>query len=476
MANFVGNYDNSDKVKLILQGTQNEMVLFVLSELLSKNFFGKKQIGVVFKCKLHLRTDCYEFDKSAKTQETFIQEEMISTCLDVLFQKGQNLQDFVVRSLGNVIGVGIKHLWFLIEDKKAISNEIHSKFFSDPRNMHNIKNGLLLNNLIVQNLLINNASFGYFKYRNMIGKFLDDILFDMFSATKKIIIGISEMIMSGQANQDFITLLGLCFQNFHQVMTFPFCLSYSEFTSEVNLEETTTTFLPDNWEPLIIDLDLFEKMVHLTTIAGVPMQVRLSIMKVFSRLSSVKPSVIKEDIKQVEYIKFFLLLPNRILPHLNIQDKGCLEDLLDLFLRLTYVMSLRRIVQYKEEFDVWMNCFLVILSQVFQNYYQVDDKLFQTVNQLFKKITYHYSGVEYDFAGKLLQSFKLYMNVNFSPTSGINIFKELSYSHFEKFKKLVDTRFEYFKEFYTSDKQNVYGLIDGALSQSMEELTVISIY
>ncbi len=51
MSNYVGNYDNAAILKLILQNTQKEMVIFVLSELLSKNFFGKKQIGVVFKCK-----------------------------------------------------------------------------------------------------------------------------------------------------------------------------------------------------------------------------------------------------------------------------------------------------------------------------------------------------------------------------------------------------------------------------------------
>lgn len=397
---------------------------------------------------------------------------MISACLEVLWKRGHNLSDFVVRSLGNVIGVGIKHLWFLIEDKKAISNEIMTKFFSDPNNLACIKNGLLLNNLIVQNLLINNSSFGYFKYRNMIGKFLDEILYDMFAATKRIILGIHGYLASGQANQDYLTLLSLCFQNFNQVMTYPFCLSYSEFTSEVNLEEISTTFLPESWDSILIDLDLFERMVELATLASVPMSVKLSIIKVFSRLSSVKHSVIKDDQKTVDYIKFFLLLPNRIIQHVNLQDRGCLEDLLDLFLRFTYVMSLRKIAQYPAEFDVWMNCFLVILTQVFQNYYQVDDKLFHTVNQLFKKITYHYSGVEYDFAGKLLQSFKIYMTVNFAPTSSINIFKELSYSHFEKFKKLVDERFDYFKEFYSSNKQQVYGLIDGALTQSMEELTV----
>lgn len=401
---------------------------------------------------------------------------MISVCLSVLHERGHQFQDFVVRSLCNVVGVGIKFLWFSIEDKKAISNEILTKFFSNPQDLCKIKNGLLLNGLIVQNLLINNSHYGYFKFRNMTGKFLDDILIDMFTATKKLIFGLSELVLKNEANDNFMALLGLCFQNFYQITTYPFCLSYSEFTSEINLEETSTTFLPDSWEPVMMDLALFERMVAVISHQSLPMTIRLSIMKVFSRISSIKPSVIKDDPKQCEYCKFVLLLPNMLLPHLNLQDRGCLEDLLDLFLRFTYVMGLRKIVQYTEQFDVWMNCFLVILTQVFQNYYQIDDKLFHTVNQLFKKITYHYSGVEYDFVGKLTQAFKIYMNVNFSQTSTLNIFKELSYTHFHKFEKLLNSRFEYFKEFYQNDKKGALQLIDGALSQSMEELTVDWVY
>lgn len=398
---------------------------------------------------------------------------MISVCLNVLDERGHQFQDFVVRSLCNVVGVGIKFLWFSIEDKKAIGNEILTKFFGNPSDICKIKNGLLLNGLIVQNLLINNSHYGYFKFRNMTGKFLDDILIDMFGATKKLIMGLSELVLKNEASDNYIALLGLCFQNFYQVTTYPFCLSYSEFTSEINLEETTTTYLPDSWESAFMDLALFERMVAMISQPAVTMPIRLSIIKVFSRISSIKPSVIKDDPKQNEYVKFVLLLPNMLLQHLNLQDRGCLEDLLDLFLRFTFVMGLRKIVQFTEQFEVWMNCFLLILTQVFQNYYQIDDKLFHTVNQLFKKITYHYSGVEYDFVGKLTQGFKIYMSVNFNQNSNINIFKELSYRHFHKFEKLLNARFEYFKEFYQNDKKEAFELIDGALSQSMSELTVI---
>ena len=377
-----------------------------------------------------------------------------------------------VRSICNVIGVGIKHIWFLIENKQAIGDQIINMFFSDFSDLSLIKNGLLLNHLIVQNLLLNSSSYGYFKYRNMITKFMEEILISMFKATKSIIMGIFDVLASQKADKSYIELLTLSLTNFNQVMTFPFCLSYSEFTSEVNLEELQTTFLPEDWESLVMDSQLFEMMVLFCNTQGISMEIKLTILKIFSRIASVKISIIKEELKQIEFIKFMLSLPNRIISHINLQDKSALEDSLDIFLRFSYSLGLRRLAQYQQEFDIWMNCFLVVLSHVFRNYYQLDDRLFSTVNQLFKKFSHHYSGIEYNFGQKLMESFNLYMNLNFSQDSNINIFKETSYGHFEKFVKMVEARFEYFKDFYSNNKDFTFSLIDGVMNQTMHELNV----
>jgi len=373
-----------------------------------------------------------------------------------------------------VVAVGIKHLWFMIENKKAIGQEILRLFFSDSNDLQSIKNGLLLNSLIVQNLLINNSSYGYFKFRNMINKFMDEILIDLFDATKRIILGVFDLMNSQQAGPECGKLLELSLKFFNQTITYPFCLSYSEFSSEINLEEIQTAFVPDNWEHLIIDLNLYEKMLIFCSSPSVPMQVRFLVLKIFSRICSVKPTMIKDDQKQIEFIKYMLSVPNRILPNLNLNNKGALEDFLDLFLRFIYVMGLRRLVQFGGEFENWMNCFLTILSQVFSNYSQLEDRVYSTVNQLFKKFSFHYSSMEYNFGEKLMQSFNLYMNVNFNPSSNINIFKETSFNKYDKLVKMIDGRFEYFKEFYSNHKEPVFSVLNNVMDQCIHELNVTS--
>jgi len=416
--------------------------------------------------------DCYDYEKTQQSPESVIQQTMVNCCIVFLKERAKGFNDSLIKSFCNAVGVGVKHLWFNIEDKRSMGAELASKFFSDPNDIPLIKIGLLLNNLIIQNLLLNSSGYGYFKYRSMIMKFMEEILFTMFETTKTIFLGISSLILiNQQASPQHIELLNLSLQNIFQTLTYPFCLSYSEFTTEVNLEEISTTFLPDIWEPLVIDLNMLEQMLALTGRPEVSMANRLYIMKIFSRVSSVKMTVIKSDSKTDNYIKFMLLLPNRILPNMNIQEKGFLEDSLDLYLRFTSIAGLRKLVTFPEEFEIWMNCFLIILTQVFKTCYQLEDKLFVTVNSFFKKITYHYSGVEYDFSAKLLQAFQIYMTTNFGQGAQLNIFKEASFSKYEKFIKTIEGRFEYFKDFYNSNKSACFSLVEGAMNKVMDELT-----
>lgn len=54
VAEFASNHQNINSIKTILQNSSDMIALFMLTEALSKNFFGKKQIGIVQKCKLIL--------------------------------------------------------------------------------------------------------------------------------------------------------------------------------------------------------------------------------------------------------------------------------------------------------------------------------------------------------------------------------------------------------------------------------------
>src|SRR3990167_1292557 len=161
----------------LIQGTfftsRNDMTLFILAELISKNSFGRRQVGVVYK----FSYDSSEFPKESR--EFQVQQEIINLMLRVLSERGPQLSDHVVRSLCNAASIGLKHLWFNIEDKKTIAQDIVNRFFANSNNMDVFKVGLMLFSLLVQNITLNNQSFGYFKFRNMINKFCDEVLKDI---------------------------------------------------------------------------------------------------------------------------------------------------------------------------------------------------------------------------------------------------------------------------------------------------------
>lgn len=441
-----------------------EMTLFILAELIAKNSFGKRQVGVVYK----FSYDASEFPRESK--ELQLQQEIINLTMQVLSERGPRLGDHVVRSLCNTVSVGIKHLWFSIEDKKAIANDILARFFSDPNNLGVFRVGVMLFSLLVQNMTLNNQSLGYFKFRNMINKFCEEILKAMAGVIKQMLVGLCRSL-----NPSNIELLKLTCHAMFLIVTYPFSLSYSDYSAEVNLEEVTTLFLPDVWDTLLLDRELLESLLALLTMKQVDLELKLKIVKIFSRLAAVRVSSGPDENFSAQHLRFMMNLPATMLANFTTPDRALLEDILDFYLRLLFVHGLKRITDASEIFGNWLETLQQVLKVVFKTYYQLDDRLFSTVNQIYKKFTYHYSSTdEFNFKNQLIQAFTLYMQNSFSTPGQLNIFKELTISRYEKFPKLVADRFEYFRDFYSFSKNAVLQTLDQAADLVMNELNALS--
>lgn len=134
-------------------------------------------------------------------------------------------------------------------------------------------------------------------------------------------------------------------------------------------------------------------------------------------------------------------------------DEDYLVELIDYALRLMNVYGNRKICKDPTQFNSWIKSCFQISKFVIKNCYKLDDPSFNRFCDLWKRI-YRQRVDDCNLNDTIGEFLSIYCSTNFTGPQTYNIFEDLSYKNYKKFKKLIKNRFESMSEFYNT-KQTV---------------------
>jgi hypothetical protein len=322
-------------------------------------------------------------------------------------------------------------------------------FFGQGNIRYNV--GLNIYLMLLKNLQLSNYSLGYAKYRSILTTFQNEALTPIFVNTKQILIEYMKAIFQGNRNSIENGDLELALEVMNLILNYPFVICYLEFTSENGGDSTSITIFPEAWRSYFIDMEYFTGLVELLKV-NIESESKLLVVKNLSKIASCKKSLIPIELEQKDvYIHYLLSLPAKIVESVNLEDSFYLEEIVELIERTINVFGLNKLIETQPKSEEWINAFLAVTRCVITKCYRLNEKVFNSVSSVWRMISIQTITPFYE---KVIKEFlALYYTILFQNNNDKNVFSEVSYSQFERFKDMQEDRFKYFIVFYPKHKE-----------------------
>jgi hypothetical protein len=220
---------------------------------------------------------------------------------------------------------------------------------------------------------------GYSRFKLILDSIEEEAVWLIYTATKDIMsVYISKMLCdqrtlcSPDLRPQEQQLLLKAVQVHMKVYTFPFMMTMMEFNSEARLDEIGPIVLPDNFNEKYLDFDFFQRLCSFVLHYSVDEELRFEVVKVLSRMPSVRKNISRDPRQADEFIKF-LLLAFQSITNSKFETLGTqvLEELLDFGQRLFRVYKIGELARFEQNFPPFVRQLAGMAELVFKTDYCV---------------------------------------------------------------------------------------------------------
>lgn len=235
------------------------------------------------------------------------------------------------------------------------------------------------------------------------------------------------------------------------IYKFPFMLTVLDFNSDNRMDETDPIVLPSSFKEVYIDFNFFMALITLLK-SSCDNQAKMKIVQILARIPAVRKNV--TDIKdQLDKYIEFCMRSVEVIMSVNFEEDTdlCLDELMDLILRMFRVYNLEELGMYVSVFSTFMSCVSKLIEGVFSRNYKIGSPRAEAVND----ILMHFLSQAVRKSDDQLTSFvvntlKSYIAVFFIDDRAGSVLDEETADHsdIKELKSAVSASFKIFEEAY----------------------------
>lgn len=430
---FLRNPDKFAAVKRIFEDNYPPNLKLMTLDLLSKALTRRPATGAAdFESRYRSALDL------DKPENLFLKGVMDYFLHYVNVAKGRD-PPYIVNSICDLYGNLVKLLLAQALPLPPLE-DIQAKFFGMPPSPDDLVIGLKLMNYCLTNMLINAHHYGYFKFRKMIYAFHSHYLPEILNTTRQTLKWLAGALQSQTPPPRAPELLKLVLETVYKCLTFPFNITYFDFNTDQPQSDITITIFPEDFMATLSDMDFHNALFFLLTVDNA--ELKLSALRILSRVVSTRLSIF-EDASREQFRTRFIGGLAELVKHCPLRDTDFATEIVEYSLRLIFVFGYNCVKQsvYLDDFRAAVATFC---AEALVSCAPIDSPLFPRLVELWQKMDSVNSGDAH--ASFVHAEIARYCDTlilrNFAPT----FFPETVKS-FKKFQKLVNLRFEVFKEF-----------------------------
>lgn len=460
---FLRNPSNFDFVKYVFEEQTTSQLKLITIESLSKATLKGSTTGPSESvASLRYRHMPSEDEIAADSFE--YNKHLLNYFLFYLKQTRSKNPNFMLNSICDFFGNTIKYLIFNSIPVNSFMESIKEKFFPANASLEELYIGFKLYYFCLTDLLINSHHYGYFKFRKIALQFQSVCLYEILNTTRTVI---KYIVTNTQTiTRDSVELVNLGLEVYFKCLVFPFNMTYFDFTTDNNLEEITMTIFPEEYSESIGDLQFYDALFNILANKINP-DMMLHSIRILARVSSSRLSILNEEVQSLYKQKlihgFSILVMN-----CPLDNPTYCTEIIEYALRIMLVFGINFIRKNPELMAGFESAAEIFSEAIIKLANQIDDVIFLKIVEFWNKIR----SSSYDDDGKrgnqfILRCMNTYCSYHLLYNNNISFYVDNIKSH-KKFRKLVNSRFDHFKEFFLQDISAT-----GQMMELMEKIQIM---
>jgi hypothetical protein len=435
IVDYLSEPNNFEQLKFVFEG-QREAHL----KLLTLKYLTKSLVGLCSSVPNDFDTRSRNFEDLDNKEYLYFKLVMDYFVYYLSLKKAED-PVFIVNSICDLYGTLLRNMVAHQMNLPQVE-DLEKTFFNPNSAADDIRVGLKLFSYCLTNLVVNTGDYGYFRFRKMVYSFQSRYLFDFLNIARRVTKFIWASAKS-QAQPGLNDLMKAAFDVVYKCLTFPFSLSYFDFNSDFQVSDITITIFPEDFSQTLTDMEFFDCFFELFFTNNA--ELKLTALRILAKIASTRLSIFEEKTREEYRCKlisgFVILVQNSPLDNLDF----CTE-LIDYALKIMFVFG-QGTVRNNPHFPGFMDAAQFLSNEATKVCTQLDNPLVGRLFELWNKLEYIGSQSGPDWKSQLLSSFiDNYCAFHISQSDSATFFTDNVKSS-KKFLKLVNTRFEVFRDF-----------------------------
>jgi hypothetical protein len=443
---FLQNIGNFDYVKYIFEEQANNQIKLITIESLGKALLKNINLGPNDSSTIvRYRGGASEEDISVDSFE--YNKLLMDYFIFFLKQTKTKSPNFIINSICDFFGNSLKYMLFNSIPVHSFMDSLKDKFFGINSSLEELYIGFKFFYFCLTDLLINSHQYGYFKFRKIALQFQSVCLYEILNTSRNVIKYLMNNLQT--VTQDSIELINLGLEVYFKCLVFPFNMTYFDFTTDNNLEEITMTIFPEEYSESISDMDFYDNLFKIL-INKINAEMTLNTIRILARVSSSRLSILNEEMQQ-NYKRKIIQGFSILVANCPIDNPVYCTEIIEYALRALLVFGvhfIKRNADLQQSFEASSAFFSEAVIKLADH---IDDPIFIKIVDFWNKLRSNSS----DDDGKksttfILKCMNTYCTYYILQNNSIAFFVDNIKSH-KKFRKLVNSRFDHFKEFFLQD-------------------------
>lgn len=252
-----------------------------------------------------------------------------------------------------------------------------------------------------------------------------------------------------------------------------------EFNSDVRLDETLPIILPDSFQDIFIDLDLYKVLAAALNSKLLPSRIKIKVARICARLPSVRKSISHEPGLIDNHLCFCLnAFESILLADLIEDEEDRIDQLIDLSLRIFRVYSFDELQKpaIRSTFANYLVNLDKLMVFALEKYFALGSSRSDNLSQVLIQILTQSIKKEDEVLGEVvLQAVKKYVEVFFSDVIEIGGLEEsaLALTDPNEIRVNIENSIKAFEECYHYLEAVKQVIMDNFANRFIKELTVI---
>ena len=262
------------------------------------------------------------------------------------------------------------------------------------------------------------------------------------------------VLANGTQDREKTIVITLAIDVFYKILSYPFGLSYYEYTVDVSSDEITIILYPDLYFSTMEDRELLQALVRLMELK-ISKDVSLNLLYVFNKMVACRLSLFNTDEDRIKHKTEYSQLFPLLVAHSPTDDRKFLAELVEFGLKAFYVFSARFVMQNTGIANQWAEAWNTIGLQVVLGSTSFVDPV------LTRYFDYLKRWQEYDSSKSkelITGFFELYLR-HFFQNARQDFFPE-EFLSAKKFTKCVEKRLGVLRDFYLQNCSRVGKMLE----------------